>query len=167
MGRTPNCDRSDSMGSNNAFYEAFIASRGRQPAGNGDGGSREDLSEFSRMIRGGGVASPVPLDTATKGAVCAGGHAQEGAVLEGEEFVGPCPKCGADVITECPRCGSHFDMGEHRAIVRPRCPHCGEAFPWSAEARRARWMTALKVLGAAAAGVTIMVGALGLAEFFR
>lgn len=163
--RAANDGRADFMGSNDPFCLASTASMERQLAGNGNGDTRGDLAEFLRVIRSGDVASPVPLDVATKGAVCKRGHALEEAVLKEEEPDEPCPECGADVMTECPRCGLHFGMGEERADVGPSCAHCGEAFPWSAEARRARRKVPFIILGTVTAGATIIASMLYVGTF--
>lgn len=92
-----------------------------------------------------------------RGVVCADGHVLEGAVPEGDEPGGPCPECGAAVLTGCPRCGLHLDAEVCREGVESACSCCGEAFPWSAEARRARLTGAQ---AAVAAGAAILAGAL-------
>lgn len=58
-----------------------------------------------------------------------------------------------------------------RGVPRTHPSHArsrdARTFTRSGEARRARWTTALKILGSIAAGVTIVVGTLSMVEFFR
>lgn len=175
MGRIPNDDRADPVNPDGSARGTPMGNRTGKPGGIGrhGRGARADPAELSRLLGASArgprrfTAVPIPIDMGTGGAVCANGHALEGAVLEGEEFGESCPECGAGVLTACPRCGRHFDMGERRADVGPACARCGEALPWSAEARRARRAAVLRVLGAVAAGATIIAGTLYASTFLR
>lgn len=111
------------------------------------------------------AAGYAPLNIGIKGAVCRRGHVMEEVVFESDEYDEPCPECGSDVITGCPKCGLEIDAGESHVEVTPACLRCGEPFPWSARARRARRLDPLKILGAIAAGVTIIAGLLYVGTF--
>ena len=174
LGSIPRDRRSDLANPDNDAYRGSEARRTRQPAKAGSGGGhRRDRPPGLARLPGGGNANIVgerrgfyvPLNTATKGAVCKSGHVM-GAVLEDDEFDGPCPECGADVLTACPRCSREIDAGADRVEPVPACPQCGGPFPWSAEAGRARRTAALKILGAVAAGVTIIAGLFYVGTFF-
>jgi len=132
------------------------------PAGGGRPGQARGA--HGDRAREAGLFTP---GAATRGAVCASGHALEQAVPEGGEFVGKCPECDADVITECPHCGLYFEAGTGTADVGPACRRCGGPFPWSVEARRAGRRRLSKAHGTIATTVVIIAGVLAIITFFR
>jgi len=99
-----------------------------------------DLARLRRLLSSHDDADPVearkefyaPLNIGIKGAVCRNGHAMEGAVMAFDECGGLCPECGVEVITKCHECDNYLDTD---ADMKTACQHCGEPFPWSAEAR--------------------------------
>lgn len=175
MGRPTRYDRADSMNPNNAAYAASLANMARQLVATSRYHSR--LLEHSAKIEtmrdfypthtpGRHEDCAAPPDLGTRNAVCTKGHIVKGIVLGDDAPDGQCPRCDARVIMGCTRCGYEFDACVGDSEIGPTCPRCATPFPWSAEARRARLTTTLKILGAAAAGTTILVELFRMAELF-
>jgi len=126
----------------------------------------EDADEEAEDADDLGNSRADPAADTTQNAVCTRGHALIRNVRGNGEPDESCPICGADVITGCPWCGLDFDTEVEIAEARLRCPRCERPFPWNPEARRSRWTTALKILGALAACATLIVAALHVGAFF-
>ena len=151
--RTPNDDRADSKGHNSSARRADSKGHSSAHPASEANSARQladteidkdsilaDLARLRRLLSSHDDADPVearkefyaPLNIGIKGAVCRNGHVMEGAVMAFDEYGGLCPECGVEVITKCHECDNPLDTD---ADMRTACQHCGEPFPWSAEAR--------------------------------